>query len=51
MISLAKKENEKTLKEGLGKLKVEVEEEIKNAVNQKTKESNQYTDKSTNRSE
>jgi hypothetical protein len=51
MISLAKRENEKLFKEGLNKLREEMNEEVRNVVDQKFKESNQYTDKLLNRSE
>ena len=50
MISLSKKENEKAFKENLSKLRGEINEEIKNIVNQKSKETSQYTDKSLSRS-
>ena len=51
MISLAKKENTKQFKEGLKKLREEINQQIKNTVDQKSKENNQYTDKLLNRSE
>ena len=51
MISLAKKENTKQFKEGLKKLREEINQQIKNTVDQKSKENIQYTDKLLNRSE
>ena len=51
MIALAKKENEKILKEELNRLKSEIQEEIKTAVGQKGKECNLYCDKAVGRSE
>ena len=51
MISIAKKENAKQFKEGLKKLREEINQQIKNTVDQKSKENNQYTDKLLNRSE
>lgn len=51
MIALAKKENEKSFSEDLGRLRAELTEEIKNAVKQKAKECNSYADKAVSRAD
>ena len=51
MIALAKRENEKALKEGLARQRESLLEEVKVMVNSKGKELTLYTDKGVNRSE